>query len=141
MNYPKKSVKNSSIPISLLISIGTAWFITTIMSAAITTLVISNRITENWVNILSVVTLIIATLISSYVVIKQVGKGHEILCFANGAIYYISLLCCNALFFDGKYQSLLGTAFTVMGTTICTFLLEMRKTAHKKSRFKTFRKP
>lgn len=70
---------------------------------------------------------VLSTLAGCVLSIKSAGQKAMIVSVATGIVYYLLLLGCNALLFDGQYEGVGETLLLILGTCICTALLTVHK--------------
>lgn len=131
MPYKTKTpTKSASIFAGLAMGLAVSWITTAVMAIGITLLIAGERVGETLLAPAAVVTVLLATFAGAWTAAQKVAVRRLIVCLAGGGIYFLSLLCCNALFFDGTYQGILPALLTVLGASLVTGLLGL----HQKNR-------
>lgn len=125
------AAKSASIPVGLAMGLAASWIITIVMAIGITFLIAGERVGETFLAPAAVVTVLVATFAGALVAAKKADAGRLIVCLASGAIYFLSLLCCNALFFDGAYQGLVPALLTVVGASLVAGLMGLHQKGQK----------
>ena len=112
----KKKVMNSAAGIPTGIGIGVlSSVLFTIGIAALTAwLLITERIGENGVKYLVMLTVLGSVLLGAFISTHLVKRLRLQISLLTGTCYYFILLGTNALFFDGRYEGMLLTAVLVL---------------------------
>lgn len=125
------TTKTTSIPVGLLMGLGAAC-LATIMSAAIfTCLIAGQQLEETALAPASVITILLSTFVGAMVSAGKVGKRRLIVCVCSGGFYFLSLLCCNILFFEGQFRGLPAAILVVLGSSTVAGLLGLRQKGQK----------
>lgn len=131
MPYQTKTAKKVSIPVGL----GLGWLagvLVTLMAAVIaTSLIAGEHAGEGVANTAAVAAVLCASFVGAMVAGGKIGNRRLLMCLASGGIYFVTLLCCNALFFDGSYQGLLAAALTIIGSSMVAGLMGIRQKRQK----------
>ena len=142
MKYHKNhSKKERSIIEVLLIGLAGAWIVTLIMSSIIALLLVNDRVDQGGIAYYCIATIIVASVLAAIIPAKLAGEGKRLLCLGSGALYYVSLLSCNAIFFAGEYHGFFKTMLTIMGCATVIMLLSMRKKKQKSAYPRKWRNP
>lgn len=124
MHYPsKKRMQNASIPVIIGSGVLLTWGITALTAVAVTCLIAWEKLSEGAIAPAAVIAVAISVFSASIVITRKNEEKRLLVCFMIGGVYYVSLLCCNALFFDGSYRGMLGAALTIMGCSLVAGLL------------------
>lgn len=113
----KSPVKHTarSIPVGIVLGLALAWLIS-IVGAGITALLISREtIPESAMGYGIVITLIVACFAGAFLSVSKIQRLRLQMTMLFGAVYYLSLLGANALFFGGQYSGMGVTALVVLG--------------------------
>lgn len=140
-HHKNHSKKEPSIIEALLVGLAGAWIVTLIMSSVIALLLVNDRVDECGIAYYCITTIIVASVLAAIIPTKLAGEGKRLLCLGSGALYYVSLLSCNALFFAGQYNDFFGTMLTIMGCATVIMLLSMRKKKQKSAYSRKWRNP
>ncbi len=127
----KKKKMAASYPVALGSGWIAGWIVTLLLAVIISVLIAGEQVQVRMLGPAAVITVVAATFAAASVAAKGAGEKRLVLSIAAGAIYYLSLLCCTALFFDGQFQGLGGAALTIMGTALVTGLLGSKKKTKK----------
>lgn len=127
----KKSPRHTSIPAALGAGWIVGWIITILMAVVITVLVAGQHVNESAITIAAVITITVASFMAAITASGKVAENRIAIWFASGAIYFISLLGCTALFFDGSYRGIGGAALTIACSSAVAGLLGMKQKKHK----------
>lgn len=119
----KRSSKEKPFPFIVLIGLVTAWTIILLAGILVTNLVDKNSITEGAITQCAVITVSSAALISSYLAGTLQNEKRFLIAVLNGAMFFLSLLGVNAIFYTGKYEGIVGNLLTIMGSSIIAGLL------------------
>lgn len=128
--------KTASMPMALATGSLAAWGITLAMAALTAFLVASERIEETWIAPLSVVSVLLATLGGTMLAARCYGSKRMIVCLAESGLYFVGLLCCNAVFFGAAYQGFVPAMLMIFGVGVIAGLVGMRKKGNKYARFR-----
>ncbi len=123
----KHKHKASNPPVILLWSLLTSIGITLLGTAVLTFLIAGEKLPLEGSHggILGI--LLLAAIAGAWVAVKGSGEKPLLMALISGGLYYLMLLCCTAMFFDGQYQGLGVTALAVLGGSMTAVLLTMRK--------------
>lgn len=82
--------------------------------------------------------LLVSSAVGSLVAASIVGHHRLPVCIAAGAVYYLALIGCNAMLFDGTYSAVAVTAIAVLGGSGAMALLGLneRRSGHRPHRTK-----
>ncbi len=130
----KHKTKASNIPMALAVSTAVSMSITLLAAASMTFLIAGETLQLESSDVAVLGILLLASLAGSWVAIKGAGEKPWLLGLLSGGLYYLLLLCCTALFFDGQYQGLGATALAVLGGSLGAVLFTMRKGSGKGKR-------
>ena len=126
MKY-KREDHNAQRLLDMIKALTIGWITTIGLSAIVSLLLYKEQLSENMVSISAV----IITVISSTIIAFLSGRRQDskiIWSIAGGLLYYLSLLGCNALIFDGKYNGLLASLLTITGCSlVCGLALARQK--------------
>ena len=140
MSYQKnRKPQNASIPLSLVAGLTLAWAITLCVTIVVTVLVSGDRIAENAVKPGAVMAIFSAAFMSAMFVASKCESKKMVMCLGHGLLYMVSLLCCNALLFDGQFEGILGAVLTVIGGSMTAWLLQSRQKRHRPAYAKRYR--
>lgn len=132
MPYKTKTpAKSTSIFAGLAIGLVVSWITTMVMAIGMTLLIAGERVGETLLAPAAVVTVLLATFAGAWTAAKKAVVRRLIVCLASGAIYFLSLLCCNALFLDGTYQGIVPALLTVLGASLIAGLLGLHQKSQK----------
>lgn len=142
MPYQSKNAsKNHAIVFTLAVGFGIGWAITIAMAVITTFLTAAERVGEGFHAPAAVVTLLMATFAGAMVAAAGTDSGRLIVCLCSGGLYYLSLICCNALFFEGRFQGLVAALLMVLGSCLIAALTGQRqKSDHFKGHKKLYRR-
>lgn len=127
----KRWSKDAPIPFALLAGWLTAWVTTMLLTLITTFLLAGEHISERAMAPAAVITISISALISAMVAAEKTTEKRMIVCMINGGVYFLSLICCTALFFDGIYQGIGSAALTVIGCSLISGFLSIRQKRQK----------
>lgn len=122
-----KRSADAPIPFALLGGWLTAWITTLLLTLITTILLAGEHISETAIAPAAVVTISISAIASAMVAAGKTTEKRMIVCMINGGVYFLSLICCTALFFDGTYQGIGGAALTVIGCSLISGFLSIRQ--------------
>lgn len=132
MNYQKSKQTNlMKLPAALLYGWVIGMISTIIMGVAVTGMVNKNVMSISALSVAAVITIIVSGFLSSVVSGARAGERRLLTCMCTGAMYFVTLICGNALFFDGKFNGLVGGALCIMGTSFAACLIKLNRTPLK----------
>ena len=102
----KHSGRAMAMPAGIGVGTGISMVLTLGMSAVLAAMVLSGNAGENAVGFGAIVILLVSAFCGSFVSAAVVKHRRLLVCALTGAAYYITLLCCTALFFDGQYSGM-----------------------------------
>lgn len=115
-----------SLPVGLVLGWLAAIGVTMAVAVAATGLIAKERAGESVASTAAVAAMLFASFAGAMVAASSVGNRRLIVCLASGGIYLLTLICCHALLFQGKYVGLPGSALTIMGSCLVAGLLGVR---------------
>lgn len=140
MSYRKNNKpQHLSVPISLATGLALAWTITLITAMVITVLISGDHIAENVIIPAAVMTVFAAAFLSALFIGAKWESNRMLMCLGNGLLYMVSMLCCNALVFDGRYQGIVGGLLTIISSSLVAGLLQSRQKRQRPSYAKRYR--
>lgn len=123
----------TSIPAGLAIGFGASWAVTLAVTVFLTFLVLGGGASETILAPAAVAVVLLASYIGGIVGAKKIGHHRLQVCLACGGMYYVSLVCCNALFFGGSHHGMVPALLTMLGSCL---LAGLTGTRQKKGKFK-----
>ena len=128
--------KNHSIPASLLTGWLAGCFVTILIAGMITCLISGEYVQETYLAPISCVTMALSALAASCITTKRAGKFILPMSLASGVVHYITLVICNALFFNASYRGLgIGALNILISVSIMSIIL-LRNTSKKTVHYK-----
>ena len=134
-----KSNSSLAIPLALLKAVTLGWLITIAGTCLMAFLLNSELLDEKMIKPAAVIIMVISAFLTAIAGGKR-AENKLMMCLAGGAFYYASLLGCNALFFAGKYNGMLGALLAVAGCALTAALLLSRQKQQRPAYMKTLRK-
>ncbi len=102
--------------------------VVTAVSAAIFARLMSREVLqESALGYICVTILVLSSGVGAWVAAAKVKQKWMIVCILTAGCYFLFLLSCTALFFDGQYQGLGVTALAVLGAGGAVGLLGIRQ--------------
>ncbi len=126
MNHRNPS-KDISIPLMLLKALAISWSITMVGTAIVALMLYTERMDEQVITPAAVIIMMIAAFVTAIVTGSNKEGGKLLICLGGGLVYFASAIGCNALFFDGHYQGVLGALLAIMGCSLVGALLHSRQ--------------
>ena len=123
----QKSIRGTNVPLSLLKGLGLGWIITVAGVAIISFLLHGEHLKETGIQPAAVIIMMLSAFITAIFAGSNRDEKRLLICLAGGGLYYLSLMGCNALFFDGQYRGLLGALLAVAGCSLVAALLLSRQ--------------
>ena len=135
----KRKVTGTATSIPIGIGLGTSVCVgITLLGAALTAYLIHKEVlTEENIGFASMVILVIASSLGSWIAINKIQKMRMQMSLLTGACYYLCLIGMTALFFGGQYSGMGMTAMCVLSGSGCVSLLNIQ---HKKQMKMNWRK-
>lgn len=109
---------------------------TLIGAAAVTFLIAAERIGEDQLGYGAGAAIFIGALVGALTAVAMAGEKRLIVCGLHAAVYFVILLCCTAMFFDGRYDGIGVTAMLILGANGAVWLLGMRRDSRGRGRVK-----
>ena len=114
------------IPAALAFAVVAGLAVTVIGAVISASLIHAQTISEGAAGIAAMITILFGAMISSVVAAGKVPGMRFIMCLAGGAAYFLALVCCAAIVFDGvKAGSIPSLAVAAAGSMV-VYLLGMR---------------
>lgn len=132
MAYSAK-MKKASVPAVLAGGLAISWVVTALVAAITATAVSAQWVGEEALGPGAVTAVLLGALAGSATAAKKAQSRKLLLAALSGGVYFISLLCCNALFFDGTYQGVFPAFLMTLG---CGLVTGMGSTRQKRSKFR-----
>lgn len=132
MSYQAKATKKAvSIPVGLAMGLGISWAVTILLTVIFAFLMLTEKIKITMLSPTAVGIVMFASFAGAMTAAKKIDAHRLMICLASGGVYYISLVCCNALFFDGAYQGLIPALLLLIGSCLLAGVLGMRQKEQK----------
>lgn len=131
MQYQVKQGKKDAVPLRLMQGLLVSWGLSVLFSAVTAALVLGGRVGEGAVSTAAVLTLLVASFVGASLTAAKTEKRRMVICLAEGGIYYLSLLGCNALLFGGSYQGTVPAFLTVLGSVLLAGFLNLKRKSPK----------
>lgn len=122
---PNQSKKNA-LPVGLALGWLAAIGVTLAVAVAATGLIAKERIGESAASTAAVAAVLLSSFVGAMVTSGRIGSRRLVVCLASGGLYFVTLICCHALLFQGKYVGLPGSALTILGCCLVAGLLGVR---------------
>lgn len=123
MGYKKGQMQ---LPAALLLAL-TVGLAVTLAAAVITASLISaETVTPEAVNVGSMAGLLLGSAAAALTAARKVGKLRLPMCMAGAAVYFLGLLCCAALLFDGVKDGVGAAALVVLAGGLVVSLLGLK---------------
>lgn len=119
--------KTASWTVGLALGLGVNWGVTLLAAIIAASLISGDRVGEGFLPSVAVATVMVAAFAGAMVSAGKIGNRRLPVCLASGGIYYLSLVCCNALFYDGAYQGLVAGLMSILGTCLLAALVGLRR--------------
>ncbi len=128
MAYQRKpAAEGKNIPVGLAMSLAGSWGVTLIAASIVTILIAGEHVGESFLSAAAVGTMFLASFAGALLAAGQNDSGRLMICLGSGGVYYLSLLGCNILFFDGEYRGMIPALLTVVGSCLIAALLGTRR--------------
>ena len=127
----KHMIKGSSMPVIIGVGLIVGWIITILLALAMATIISSGNDKEYLIGTSSIIAVILSSVVSAILVSKRTEHNKMIFALISGIVYFISLLCVNALFYDGTFTGVGYYALLILGASISVGLICSRKPNRK----------
>ena len=129
----KKRGRTPGIPAGIFAGLITALLITILLAAVTAVLIAGEKIGEDKALFGSAASLLLSAALGGICAANVAGERKMIVCLIHGAVYYVTLLCMTAMFFEGRYENIWITGLLVLGASISVGLLGIqgRKRSYK----------
>lgn len=132
MSYQVKSkVNKSSIPVGLALGLGVNWLIMLVGAAVAAILIWGEKVDETALPTAAVAIMVLSCMVGTAAAARKAGLRRLPVCLASGGLYFLSLLCGNALLFDGSFRGIPAAALTILGCSLVVGLWGLRQKGHK----------
>ena len=114
MGTYKLTAKARSIPVGILVGIGTALVVTALGAVAAAWAILGGLFAEKASGYCAMVILLLASSAGAAVAAGMIQRLRGQICLAAGGGYYLCLLLINALFLGGQYEGFGATAAMIL---------------------------
>lgn len=128
----------SSMAVGLAIGTGISILLTVMAAAILAQMVLGETVSEPSIGYFAMGILLLASAVGSLVAAYCIKRRWMIVCLSVGALYYLTLLGCTALFFGGQYQGMGVTALVVLAGSGAVGLLGLRREKGHRRRSRKF---
>ena len=132
-HYKTAKKKQTSIIANLLFGYAAACIVTLGITLIMTTLLAKHWMSEDGIDAGCITAIILSSVVASLITIKRAGERKALTCVGVVVLYYLSLLCSNAIWFSGKYLGTFGTLLTIVG---CAAVIIILNTKNAKQRIR-----
>lgn len=122
----KVSGKARSMPLGFMAGLAVSMVITLILVGIIAQLVLGEKMAAEMIGYGSMATLLLSSAAGAWVAAKAVKHRWMVVCLGTGAVYYLTLLACTALFFGGQYEGVGVTLLVVLAGSGAVGLLGLK---------------
>jgi putative membrane protein (TIGR04086 family) len=132
MVYKQKHMINgSSMPVNIGVGLIIGWIITIVVTLAMATIISSGKDKEYLIGTSSIIAVILSSVVSAILVSKHAERNKMIYALISGIVYFVSLLCVNALFYNGTFTGVGYYALLILGASVSVGLICSRKSNRK----------
>ena len=111
----------------LLISLAMGMAVMIIGTMITAALISGEYVSESGANIGTAISLFLGAVAAAIFAAATTDKNRIWMYFAGGGAFFLGLLCCGALVFDGVRGSVLMTLMVVAGASLCGALLRVKR--------------
>lgn len=137
----KKVTGNAmTMPLGFVIGLAVSMAVTFISVGVIAYLVLGEKMAAEMIGYGSMATLLLSSAAGAWVAAKMVKHRWMVVCLGTGAVYFLTLLACTALFFGGQYEGIGVTLLVVLAGSGAVGLLGLKgesSTAKKRRKRRT----
>lgn len=126
----QKSADSSySIAAGIGIGVGVSMLMTLILTAVLALLISREYLAESSLGVSTIVIQLISSLVGAWIAYRQIKSKRLAVCLGAALGYFLLLLGCTALFFNGQYQGVGGSAVAILigGLTVGLLGLKDKK--------------
>lgn len=127
MDYKQGGSLMDGLPAGLLIGAGGSMAVTMVLTALMAYFMDKEMIRSEATDVCSVIVLMLSSAAGSLIAWRKVGHHRLMVCLSAGAVYYLALAACTALFFGGEYRNLGITALVILAGAGAVVLLGLRE--------------
>lgn len=109
----KVTGKAISMPLGVVVGLAISIVVTLITVGIMAQLVLGEKMKTEVIGYGSMATLLLSSAAGAWVAAKMVKHRWMVVCLGAGAVYFLTLLACTALFFGGQYEGV-GVTFLVV---------------------------
>lgn len=131
--------KAMSLPAGIAIGGGAALVVTLFLAAGLTQLVLSERIDEGSIGYWASGALPACSALGALIAVGVIKRKRMQVCLLTGALYFITLLAINVLFFGGQFSGVGVTVLLILLGTGAVGLLGARGERRGGKRHKPYR--
>ncbi len=135
----KMKMQGSSIPVGIAWGLLASVMVMLLCCAATAALVVSETIREGSMAYGALLTLLLSAGAGAVVAGLRVKGNYLPVCLGTGGVFYVFLLCCTGLFFDGSYTGMLPSALVILGGCGVVALLMARSSMQSGKRKRKYR--
>ena len=126
MKNKQKDLDMTLLPSALLLGILASMTTTLSLTALMAYLMAGERVGEDNLNLVAVVVLITSAAFGAMCAFRRLRHRRLLICLTSGGVYFLVLVACNALLFEGTYHYMGITALAVAGGSSAAALLGLR---------------
>lgn len=130
----KQKWKGSHLLISLIVAMLVGLIMTVAVAAIGTYLISSEKVSENAVDTIAVLSILLSSLTASFIVIGREQGTRLVSSFLGGAIYFLGLMAVAALAYDGVSTGVGITVLLVLCGSATAWLMGFGKGKKQKIR-------
>ncbi len=101
-------------------------------------LVSSGKMSESAIGYGAAAALLISSAGGAMLSAAKIGQHRMPVCLISGAVYFLSLLCCTALFFEGRFEGVGISALLILGGSGAAGLVGLRQKRSRRPKLKKY---
>lgn len=123
----KNAVVTSGLAMGIGVGIGISLLVTLILTAIAALLMSRESLAEDSIDIIVIAVELISSLAGAWTAYTLIKSRRLLVCLGTVAGYYLLMLGCTALFFDGQYQGVGISALAVLVGGLVVGLLGLKE--------------
>lgn len=114
------------IPTALVFAIVAGLAVTVLGTVIAASLIHAQTIGEDAAGVAAMITILFGAMISSVVAAEKVREMRFVMCLSGGVVYYLTLICCAAIVFDGVKSGIFASLAVAAAGSMVVYLLGMK---------------
>ena len=116
-----------------------SFLITFVLAAVLTWFALEGKVDEKTIGYTTMGILLVSTISGTLISAGKVQRRRMLVCCMTGAIYYMVLLGCTALFFGGNYRGIGVTGILILIGSLISGIWGLKADKRSNKRYKKYR--